>query len=171
MAFARSLFRIPKAYPFAFGAIFSAVKTGGADVLVQKVEGAGDVDWRRVSIFSTFGLLFCGFWQYALFTKFMPRLCPNAVSFAAKSWRAKLADRQGLKELGIQVFLENGINNPLLYFPVFYSVKIGLETESYNPLELFPKGIDRCVIYIFVEWCCVLSLTMYVHLIMCTVRH
>ena len=146
MNFVRALGRVPIAYPFAFGFVFSGTKNGAADALVQRtVEDADAIDWRRVGIFSTFGALFCGIWQYTLFSRIMPRLYPGAASFAAKSWREKLADKQGMKELGIQVFLENGINNPILYFPVFYSVKIGMETREYNPFTVFPKGVARCV--------------------------
>jgi len=144
--FFRALSRIPVQYPFAFGAGFSCVKNGAADVLIQtQVEKCDKIDWRRTSIFSTFGLLFCGCWQYLLFTKIMPKMCPGAASFAAKSFREKLKDIKGLKQLAVQVFVENGINNPLLFFPVFYSVKIGMETNSYNPFSLLPLGIQRSV--------------------------
>ena len=142
----QALRTFPKAQPFLFGAGFSCFKNGLADVVVQtQVEGAGldDVDWRRVSIFSTFGLVFAGFWQYTLFAKIMPKLCPNAVSFAAKPLRAKLADKQGLKQLAIQIGLENGVNNPILYFPVFYALKNSIETRDYNPLVTIPRGIER----------------------------
>jgi hypothetical protein len=41
--------RIPKRYPFAFGVITAAVKTGGADYMVQKfVEKKKATNWRRV---------------------------------------------------------------------------------------------------------------------------
>lgn len=29
--------------------------------------------------------------------------------------------------MGIQVFMENGINNPILYYPVFYTIKDAVE--------------------------------------------
>lgn len=154
--------RIPARYPFAFGATFSCFKNGAADVLIQtQVEKCDEIDWRRASIFSTFGLLFCGCWQYVLFTKFMPKICPQAASFAAKSFRQKLKDVEGLKQLAVQVFVENGINNPLLFFPVFYSVKIGLETHNYNPIELFPKGCKRLVKFFNLNYSSVLNCVIF----------
>ena len=150
MAGLRSLVRIPITYPFAFGVGFSGIKNGLADLLIQtQVEQCDNVDWRRVGVFSTFGLLFCGVWQGVLFTKIMPRLCPGAASFAAKSFREKLKDKNGLKQLGVQVFLENGINNPILYFPVFYGVKNGLENNQLNPFVNLKSGVDRCVLSAF----------------------
>ena len=90
----------------------------------KTVENKEEVDIRRATVFTAFGALFCGAWQYGLFVKLMPWLCPNAVSFAGKSIRAKLKDVPGMKQLAIQVFIENGINNPILYYPTFYSIKV-----------------------------------------------
>ena len=61
--------------------------------------------------------------QYGLFVKLMPRLIPNAFAFAAKPVSAKLKDAAGLRGLFIQNFVENGINNPLLFFPLFYATQ------------------------------------------------
>ncbi len=120
----RSVRRFPVAHPFVFGTGLAGVKNGACDVLVQKaVEGADDVDWRRTTVFTAFGALFSGAWQYVLFVRIMPRLCPNAAAFAAKPWREKIRDVPGLKQLAVQNFVENGINNPVLYFPIFYTVK------------------------------------------------
>ena len=119
-----ALRRMPKSHPFIFGTLFTGVKNGGVDILVQKgVEGAEELNIKRVVVFGTFGMLFSGAWQYMLFVKVMPKLCPAAEAFAAKPIREKLKDIPGLKQLFIQNFVENGINNPILYFPCFYTVK------------------------------------------------
>ena len=118
----------PVRRPFIFGTGLAGVKNGLCDVLVQKaVEGNEDIDWRRVSVFTTFGALFSGAWQYVLFVRIMPRLCPAAEAFAAKPFRQKIKDIPGLKQLALQNFVENGINNPILYFPIFYTVKEFIE--------------------------------------------
>lgn len=57
----------------------------------------------------------------------MPRIVPGAAQFAAKPLRDKLRDSIGMKGLFLQCFIENGINNPLLYFPIFYTIKQYLE--------------------------------------------
>ena len=54
-------------------------------------------------MFAAFGAGFCGAWQYALFVKIMPRLCPSAEAFAAKSIREKMRDGPGLRQLCVQV--------------------------------------------------------------------
>jgi len=106
----------------------TTVKTGAADLFVQKyVEKKQVVDWRRNLVFLTFGVTYMGAWQYLLFVKVMPRLVPGAEAFAAKSIREKLKDSAGLRGLVVQNFVENGINNPLLYFPIFYTIKELLE--------------------------------------------
>jgi len=58
-----------------------------------------------------------------LFVKMMPSICPNAQAFIAKPLRDKLRDTQGLKELFVQNFMENGINNTFIYFPLFYTLQ------------------------------------------------
>jgi len=144
----RALGRFPKTSPFVFGVGLSTVKTGGADVLVQsQVEGVplDAIDWRRTSVFAAFGCVFCGAWQYALFVKLMPWVCPQAVSFAAKPLLAKLKDGAGLRQLCVQVFVENGINNPLIYWPVFYTIKTYIErpNEGLSLQQSATMGVQR----------------------------
>lgn len=111
-------------HPFLFSVSLTAVKTVLVDLSVQKyVERRETIDWRRAGVFLSFGTIYLGAWQYALFSKIMPRVVPGAADFIKKGWRAKLKDREGLRGLGMQLFLENGINNPILYFPIFYSLQ------------------------------------------------
>lgn len=95
---------IPIKYPLGFGAGLSCVKTSGSDLLVQKVvEQREEVDWKRNLAFGTFGLLYLGGVQYALYVNIFQRLFPRAASFAAKPLREKVKDIQGLGALGGQV--------------------------------------------------------------------
>ena len=94
------------------------------DIVVQKgLEQRETIDVKRALTFTTFGGVFCGAWQYFLFVKTMPRLVPGAFEFAAKPLRAKFQDAAGMRGLFLQCFVENGINNPLLYLPTFYCIK------------------------------------------------
>eukprot|EP00808_Paulinella_micropora_P027953 g67444.t1 len=123
--------RFPVRHPFIFGVGVSTFKTGSVDVLVQRyVEDKEQIDWRRAGVFTMFGFCFCGTWQYFLFVKLLPKICVGASAFAAKPLREKLADRRGMRNLLIQNFAENGVNNPLIYFPVFYSIQAFLDGEE-----------------------------------------
>ena len=193
MAFKALLSKIStpiKRHPFIFGTLIAGCKSGGVDVGIQHfAEGKSwaEHDWRRSKAFFVFGSLFCGAWQYGLFVKLMPRLCPGALEFAAKPWRQKLADKQGLKNLFYQNFVENGINNPFLHFPVFYTVQEwiakrplsgGIEKFKQNfwedvpriwaiwvPAQLYNFGFSPAwmrvpfVAFVSAFWTCILSVT------------
>lgn len=53
----------------------------------------------------------------------MPSIVPGAKAFIEKPISDKIRDFQGLKGVLIQNFVENGVNNPLLYFPIFYTIQ------------------------------------------------
>lgn len=109
---------IPLKYPMAFGAGLSCVKTSGSDLLVQKVvEQRDEVDWKRNIAFGTFGLVYLGGVQYAIYVNLFGRMFPQAASFAAKSLAEKIKDVRGIAALGAQVFLDQFVHHPLLYFP------------------------------------------------------
>jgi hypothetical protein len=61
--------------------------------------------------------------QYALYVPVFGRLFPGAASFAAKPLAAKLADGAGVRAVGAQVFLDQCVHHPLLYFPCFYATR------------------------------------------------
>jgi len=91
-------------YPLGFGAGLSCVKTSGSDLLVQKVvEQREEVDWKRNIAFGTFGLLYLGGVQYALYVNVFQKIFPRAASFAAKPLAEKIKDVKGLGALGGQV--------------------------------------------------------------------
>ncbi|CAJ1351249.1 unnamed protein product, partial [Effrenium voratum] len=94
---AAALSRIGRKHPFLFGVAVSAIKTSGSDVMAQKVvERREEVDLRRNLIFFTWGLLYLGGVQYFIYVHlFARRWFPDAMAFAAKGWRAKLADKAG----------------------------------------------------------------------------
>jgi predicted amino acid-binding ACT domain protein len=115
---------VPKEYPLAFGIVFSGLKTSFSDLLVQKVvEQREQVDWKRNAAFATFGFIYLGGVQYALYVPIFGRMFPTAAAFAAKTWRQKLHDARGMRNLCAQVFLDQCVHHPLLYFPAFYCTK------------------------------------------------
>lgn len=114
----------PKANPITFGVGFSCAKTSGADLMVQtQLEKREKIDWRRNSAFALFGFFYLGGVQYALYVPVFGRMFPNAAGFAAKPLREKLKDGKGWFNMLAQVFLDQVVHHPFLYFPVFYSLK------------------------------------------------
>lgn len=117
---------VPVRYPLAFGVVFSGFKTSFSDLLVQKVvEGRewNKVDWKRNAAFATFGFVYLGGVQYTIYVPFFSRLFPGAAGFAAKSLRDKVKDIKGMFQLTAQVFLDQVIHHPFMYFPAFYCTK------------------------------------------------
>ncbi|CAK9059084.1 unnamed protein product [Durusdinium trenchii] len=123
------LSQIGRRRPFLFGVAVSAVKTCASDFFAQKVvEQREQVDLRRNFIFFMWGLLYLGGVQYFVYVHlFARRWFPDAMSFAAKSWREKLADRQGQRTVLKQVFLDQFVHHPFILFPAFYQVKEFIE--------------------------------------------
>ena len=124
---------IPITYPFVFGVGVSTIKTSASDLLVQKVvENKKEIDWKRNLAFCTFGCFYLGGVQYAIYVPLFSRMFPNAASFAAKSLRDKMKDAKGQITLLSQVFLDQCVHHPLLYFPAFYMTKEVVTSEG-NP--------------------------------------
>lgn len=119
-----ALGRVMRTYPFSFGAGFSCVKTSFSDWLVQtQIEKRERIDWRRNGTFAAFGLFYLGGVQYAIYVPLFSRLFPGAARFAAAPLADKVKDAQGMRNLFSQVFLDQFVHHPLLYFPCFYALK------------------------------------------------
>ena len=125
------ILKFAKERPFAFGMAYSCFKTVGCDLMVQKVvEKRKEIDWRRTTAFGTFGLFYLGGVQYALYVPIYQRLFPNAAAFAAKPVMEKIRDVGGIRDLIAQVFIDQFVHHPILYFPVFYSIKEIVTSDS-----------------------------------------
>ena len=121
---AKSITSVPAKYPLAFGVVFSGCKTSFSDLLVQKVvERREKVDWRRNAAFAAFGFFYLGGVQYSIYVPLFSRIFPNAASFAAKPLAQKLKDTKGIFAMLAQVFLDQCVHHPLMYFPAFYCTK------------------------------------------------
>ena len=119
-----AILRLAKSRPFAFGMGYSLFKTSGCDLMVQKVvEKRENIDWNRNLAFASFGLFYLGGVQYLLYVPIFGRIFPNAASFAGKTLAEKAADPAGVRNVLYQVFLDQFVHHPLMYFPVFYMIK------------------------------------------------
>ena len=148
MSMFRQLKRIPMQYPVAFGMGISTTKTSFSDLLVQTViEKKEQIDWKRNLAFASFGCFYLGGVQYAIYVPIFGRMFPNAASFAAKSFKEKLKDTKGQFALGAQVFLDQCVHHPLMYFPVFYMTKVSTSQSSEYSYECEGCEYAPCVIY------------------------
>jgi hypothetical protein len=119
-----NLARIPIKRPLAFGLCISTAKTSACDLLVQiTIEKKERIDWRRNAFFGAFGFFYLGGAQYALYVPLFGRIFPGAAEFAAKSVKEKLKDGRGLAALFGQLFLDQFVVSPFVYFPAFYAAR------------------------------------------------
>lgn len=120
----KDLAQIPIRYPLAFGIGVSTIKTSASDLLVQvAVEKKKEIDWKRNAAFATFGFFYLGGIQYALYVPIFGRLFPHAAAFAAKPVREKARDVKGMASLMGQLFLDQFVHHPFVYFPAFYATR------------------------------------------------
>ena len=123
-------------HPFAFGVTISTVKTSFSDLLVQKVvEKRDEIDWRRNLVFASFGCMYLGGVQYVIYVPLFSKMFPNAARFAAMPLKEKLKDTRGMLNVVAQVFIDQCIHHPLLYFPVFYTTKDLVMAEEFSVME------------------------------------
>lgn len=118
--------RYPKEHAFAFGAIFSMCKTAFSDAMVQTVvekRSWEQYDVKRTASFGLFGLVYLGGVQYSLYVPIFGRMFPQAAAFAAKPLRMKVKDVEGMKNVLKQVFIDQCVHHPLMYFPAFYAIR------------------------------------------------
>lgn len=130
---------VAQTWPILFGATVTSVKTFAADMTVQKtVENCATLDWKRVTVFASFGFVYMGVVQYFVYVRFMTgMLFRNAPVFAAKSLRDKMKDPRGCAEVIAQVALDQFVHMPFMFFPCYYLTK---ELVMGSPEERAKKG-------------------------------
>ena len=106
------------------------------------MEGKEEIDWVRVSVFTAFGCLYLGFFQWAMYVTLFQRLFPGMAKFANMPWKDKLKDRRGMINVLGQAAFDNFIHYTLIYFPTFYIFKEAIQVRpvpipvSYTHLTL-----------------------------------
>jgi hypothetical protein len=112
-----------KRQPMLFGMAFSGIKCTVAALFSEvllKEKKIENIDWKHVSVFTAFGVGYCGGIQYLFYVHVLGRMFPNGAAFAAKSLREKMVDFKG--QLGVlgQTATETFIHTPLGYLPAYY---------------------------------------------------
>lgn len=109
-------------YPLSFAVFTATTKTAASDIFTQKyIENRKELDYRRLFCFTTFGCLFLGYFQYFCLVHTFAKWFPHAQRFGElPTLRARLQDRQGLKDLVKQTGAANFGFSPFLTFPTFY---------------------------------------------------
>jgi hypothetical protein len=131
-----------KCNPAVSAVILTSLKTSSVDIFVQKtIEKKNKIDWKRNSTFLIFGFFYQGMWQYYLFNKLMPRLLPGILNYSKKTLVEKIKDKQGIKNVFLQNFIENGLNNPFLFFPTFYLIQEIIQNN--NKEECCKNAINK----------------------------
>mmetsp|Transcript_49528 Transcript_49528/g.117902 ORF Transcript_49528/g.117902 Transcript_49528/m.117902 type:complete len:229 (+) Transcript_49528:84-770(+) len=113
-AFRAQAARLAK-YPMAASATICGAKTCAADIMVQKVwEKQPEIDYRRNFVFTIFGLVYLGAFQYIQYTFWLPRWFPG----------------KSLRSSASCVAFDQLINTPVWYYPLFYVVQDAVMTAS-----------------------------------------
>ena len=119
---------------------------------LKVIEKREEIDWRRNGAFAAFGFLYLGGVQYALYVPIFGRLFPNAAAFAAKPVVEKLKDAPGIRSLFSQLFLDQCIHHPLMYFPIFYMMKDAITSDKPDPVKAVGQFINNSREDMFALW-------------------
>jgi len=135
----------PLRRPRHFNVILATCKTWSADAIVQFGERRRGhtwvFDWSRSLSFAMFGFLYIGLVQWFLYVSILTAIFPDAATFANAQWEVKLQDQVGLWDIAGQVFVDNLIFQAMIYFPVFYTVKMLLQGGLVNVFSEFPSRL------------------------------
>jgi len=115
-----------------------------AEANLQLVEGLEKWNQRRLAFAACFGVS-CGCMWYGLYISVFRVVCPNAITFANRTFADKLRDTAGQRDLVKQVFIDIFIFSPICYFPVFYCSKalIHESMESMDKLSAIREGLKK----------------------------
>ena len=105
-------------HPLAIAITVATVKTAAADLLVQtQIERLERIDWSRVALFTAFGSLYFGAFQYFLYVKCFSSWF-DAARLSSMSLRQIFAEggaarANWLKQMGFDLFLHGHFFFPL----------------------------------------------------------
>jgi hypothetical protein len=141
-----AIIAFPKAFPAVFNLGVATVKTSCADLITQcavERKQFGEIDWKRNGSFAVFGFAYLGGFQYWLQINMFKRMFPTMERFSKLTFREKLKDTEGLKDVAKQIVFDVGIHLPFMYYPTFYTVKQMVQGDSVNPAIAIPRGIEQ----------------------------
>ncbi len=114
MALVQRINNFMKQRPLLVSLLGNTAKTACADVVTQLViEEKSEVDMKRLGVFTTFGFVYLGGWQYYLFNKVFVR-CEKCMTVLKYSRPAKASTL---------TFMDLAVHTPFMYFPSFYALK------------------------------------------------
>ena len=137
---------IPKDYPFAFQLMVATGKTMAADLMVQMVaegKSLSEVDWKRNGIFVVFGCVYLGGFQYYLLVNKYRQWFPTMEAFAKMSVAEKFKSRAGLLDAAKMVLFDVLVHMPLIYFPIYYTVKELVAGRTWSPVDWVRDGCTK----------------------------
>mmetsp|Transcript_21019 Transcript_21019/g.34757 ORF Transcript_21019/g.34757 Transcript_21019/m.34757 type:complete len:281 (+) Transcript_21019:202-1044(+) len=135
-----------KRSPFLFQLGVATTKTMGADLLTQMAaegKSLSEVDWKRNGIFVVFGFAYLGGFQYWLMVTKYRQWFPTMDRFAKLSMVDKLKDKAGILDAIKMVIFDVTVHLPMIYFPVYYSVKEFVSGKSWNPVDWLSDGCAK----------------------------
>jgi len=120
-------------FPFSAQIFIATTKTAAADLITQtciEKKKWEDVDWKRVSVFTLFGFVYLGVIQWGIYVVAYKRIFKHMDKFCNQSVREKLKNKAGMMEVVQQIAIDTVLICPLLYIPLYYVLKKGVERSS-----------------------------------------
>jgi hypothetical protein len=135
---------ILKQRPLLVSVIGNTTKTAAADIITQSViEQKDELDYKRLGLFTTFGCIYLGGWQYFLFNK------------AFVSWERRMITMQYNKiaSSAVLTFIDLGIHTPFFYFPAFYVLKGYIENQPIkDSIVIFQNNLRYDIVSMWKLW-------------------
>ena len=133
-----------KKHPLFVSLVGNTIKTAYADIITQKyLENKKQLDLQRLCVFTSFGFVYLGGWQYYLFNNLFVR-CEKIMT---------LSKYKQFSRSIVLTFLDIGVHTPLMYYPSFYVIKGYLEKQSINNIiETYNVNIKNDMIAIWKVW-------------------
>jgi protein Mpv17 len=133
-----------KQRPLLVSLIGNTVKTAAADVITQSViEQKNELDYKRLGLFTTFGCVYLGGWQYFLFNKVFVSLERHMIMKQYKK----------LTTSALLTFLDLGVHTPFLYFPAFYALKGYVDSKPIiDTIHTFQTNLRDDIVSMWNVW-------------------
>lgn len=131
-------------HPLFVSLVGNTIKTASADIITQKyLENRKELDLQRLTVFTSFGFVYLGGWQYYLFNNLFVK-CERIMT---------LARLKPISQSAILTFLDLGVHTPLMYYPSFYMIKGYLGNQEFkNVAQTYNENIKNDMIAIWKVW-------------------